>query len=941
MNIRKLLSVFGVLITVFAVSCTSEKDFTPDVGEKVEAIFTAGISTRVSDVLWDPYDAIGITMVDRNAGTIVDNMSNIRYYTTTSAGSFLPTTTAVYFPQDGSDVTFKSYYPYNASVGTDLKIPVSVANQTNLPEIDLMTAKHLSGYNKNTQYVSLRFHHRLSKVIFRLYNGEEQVELQPGDLSVLIKGMKTTGTYDVFAETLTVDDNSVADLTIPRGSTASERTGIVLPREAGPGVTFELSHANGSLFTAEMSDTLQLKPGYKYVFNVIYTGNDLSISVTIEDWIEGPTTSYDVLGVGTSAGDSYGVQNGDQLQVYVQNGNDYENLTIFTYNSGTGRWTSASPVYWDEIDDSQSSINLRAALSATRLAAANSTQMADIILADPLNVARNTGADFTLRHAGSRVVVQLSSDVFTSTELAEATITLPDYLYGGYQEKGEFIYGTSRQDILVDRTDASDQYAIIQPQSVSPDAALVSVNIKEKDFTARADATEGFLYEPGTAYELVLLINESDVSVSARVIDWTPSGPHYFEVLQVSSAGETEGVEVGTTMRVYRSVNGNYLLWNDFTYVGSNIWTAATDMYWSDIPGDGVDLRATIVAVDALNNTQMADYLVTDELYVEAYQSANFVFRHVGSKATVKVVSDVFSDAMLAAARITMPDYLTGGSLVNGEFVPGSTVADVVLERDDASLNDDGYNHVAIVQPQTIAAGDNLFVVTIGGNSYYAKAPSTGFEFEAGVNYAVVISVNEDAVTVSATVIDWETRTINLNAFTIDAALPNASSGVLDGEQMQVYYESGTERIPLTSFTYTEATDTWTADSSVFWEDKFAGQSTVTFHASILRQAAYNSTQVDDYLIADPIDVVFGQPANFTLRHKAARVDVQLTSQDNTFSTEELAAMEMVLENYLNSSDYDNGVYTVPANLNRGNIRIEKVGTGAVAIIPEQSVAVD
>ena len=938
MKLREITLAFGTLLATTLFSCSDDREAPIIEGDKVQANFTAGIAaaTRASDVLWDVNDAIGIVMLNHDSKDIEDEAFNLRYFTTTAGGNFTPggASSIIYFPQNGDEVTFKSYYPYKESLQRNMLIPVSVANQTTLPVIDFMSAEHLSGFSKNDPNVHLEFHHRLSKVIFNLSISEEVTGILPEDVSLTIKGMKTTGTYDLLNEKLIVDDASGADLALPIRGKKTERTGIVLPRAAGSGVTFELGSANGSNFTAEMPADLELKSGYKYIFNLALEGSSMSLSVTIKDWIEGPTTNYDMLGITTPAQDSYGVTVGDQMQVYIQNGNVFDNLRVFTYGSD-GKWTTPNPVYWDEIQ--QDPVNLRATMVVTdeaKAKAASLNQIPDILIAQPLSVERNHAADLIFNHAGSRVVVVLQSNIYSADEMNAATITLPNYFIGGKEEKGVFVPGTTRGNVTVDRTNASDNYAIIQPQPVSPDAGLVTVNIGGKTFTART-TSDGFLYEAGVAYKLIITVNENNVAVSATVVDWEPADPQVFEVAEVTiPAGSTTGVAIGSRMTVYKKDGTAYSPWTTFTYTGNDVWSPDAPIHWNTVTDPSVDLRASLVAAQRLNSTQMDDLLIADDLNVATGVGANFTLRHAASKVVAILVSDVFTETQLNNATITMPQYLSGGSVVDGKFSNGQMVTDIILAKSDqgSTRNTSTNTQIAIFQPQTIAAGKNIFKVTVGGRDYWAKAPDGGLTYEAGYNYGVTIHINDNTLTVSAKVIDWTEQSFDLNAFTVGTTLPNASSGVDNGDQMVVYTGNETDRTALATFTYNKAADSWTTTPKVYWENI---PSTASFYASIFKAAKLDDTQLDDYLIATPVAYDEGKPINFTLSHPAAKVMVQLRSTDNSYSAEELANMQLTLPDYVMGAAYNNGKFELTSSTT-GDIKVVIVDNTATAIIRPQ-----
>ncbi len=927
MNFKNTVLIFCVIISAIASSCSDDTDERKS-GSGIEPKITGAISvpTRAHDAQWDENDAIGLAMLVHNGTDIINDVYNYHYYTPSSSGEFIAGERTIYFPQDGRNVTFRAYYPYVSGLTPEMLIPVNVSDQQTPTEIDLMSAEHISGFSKADRNVHLRFHHRLSKMIFKLRAGEGEEYLPMNTLGVKIKGMKTTGIYDLINETLTVNDNSIQDITIPVRNNATERFGIVLPRPAGQGVSFEFSSPQGDTFVANMSDTLNLQSGYKYTFYITLDANSISIRVDIQDWIEGASTYYDIFGISNPAGESSGVRPGDQIAVYLNNGTVYNLLDSFTYNA-TGRWTSPVPHYWEDIPYNPAEIRA----SMTAAPALNPTQLPDILISDIISVPKNTGANIELRHAASKVEVELRSTTFTQEELDGATITLPGYLTGAREERAVFIPGSERTNILVDRTDPARGVAIFQPQPISPEAAIVIVNINGRDYTAYTDAS-GYIFEPGVAHRLVINLSENEVSISARIIDWTPGLPSYYEALVVTtSPGATEGVNPGDILNVYLNENSSYSLLSRFTYNGNGDWSANPEVYWEDIDADPAQMRASMITAPALNPTQLPDILTSSVINVPQNSGADFVLRHNASKAIVGLFSNTFTPQQLESATITLPNYLMGGEEQNGAFVEGTQRGNIIVDRTDP------VNGIVLFQPQNIAAGDPIIRITINNRDYTAHAGSNGFTFEPGVAYTLIVTFNEEAVSVSAKVVDWTTETIGLNANELGVAVEGAE-GVLDNEEMNVYTSISSERPLLSTFTYHAGANTWSAEPIVFWDDL---PSPLTFYASILRTPRYNETQLDDYLVAAPVQGTASNGVSFELTHPASQVVVQLISTDGTFSTAELAAMNITLPNYATGATVINGIFT--PGTSTGNVIVEKnvgsSGNSAIAIIQPQTIA--
>ena len=137
--------LLSAVLPGFISSCSDQENST-STDDKAAIQVSAGIHTRAINDQWSANDAIGITMLDEKGEKIIESYTNYQY-ATNGNGDFtpIPQNHSIYFPQDGSKVTFKSYYPYQSGLADILAIPGNVSKQDNLPAIDLMTAEHQTG----------------------------------------------------------------------------------------------------------------------------------------------------------------------------------------------------------------------------------------------------------------------------------------------------------------------------------------------------------------------------------------------------------------------------------------------------------------------------------------------------------------------------------------------------------------------------------------------------------------------------------------------------------------------------------------------------------------------------------------------------------------------------------------------------------------------------
>ncbi|MCC8152734.1 MAG: fimbrillin family protein [Tannerellaceae bacterium] len=275
-------------------SCSNDtKETVIDPNQRVAVEINTGLETRASNATWDRGDKIGITMYDPTYTTILEDQFNRDYINSARLTTFTPVDEqeVVYFPQDGSDMRLKAYYPYIADLPANMIVRWSVADQDPLSAIDLMTAEHVSGFNSQSDIVYLHFYHRLSKLIFILDTEEDTAGVTLADCQLTITGMNTANNYDLFNNQLGTNPTA-GDISVPlRADEAdNQREAIVFPRPAGgEEVHFRFTTPDGSIYTAIMSPELELEEGKQYIFYIVLARNPTIVYADIEDWKTGGT----------------------------------------------------------------------------------------------------------------------------------------------------------------------------------------------------------------------------------------------------------------------------------------------------------------------------------------------------------------------------------------------------------------------------------------------------------------------------------------------------------------------------------------------------------------------------------------------------------------------------------------------------------------------------
>lgn len=786
MRLRHIAASLGLLFPVLFFSCSEDTDSIPKGSVKAKIQAGIGISTRAYDSQWEVDDAIGIAMMDYDQTQIIDNIYNYRYYTPSGTESFEPSSgdEVLYFPQDGSRVYYKSYYPYLADLSPDMRFHVALDDQSDLPAIDAMTGKHLSGFSKSDPNVHLRMYHRLSKVIFKITRGEGLEDLPMFSSNVVIHGMKPYGTCDILNDTVYVD-NDIQDIIIPDRGEESERSGIVMPRDAGEGVTFDFTFQDGSSFTAAMSDTLQLLSGHKYTFYITLEKTGVRFWVDIEDWIDTPPSYFEIVNA-TYPFENENVDDGDVMNVFMKTSTGAFNpFDDFVYRATDDSWHSLTHdrnLTWEEAVPFEESTTFRASMQFDDSQGTN--QMADILVSDEVTVDRYHGVSLTFMHAGSRIVVRLESTTFTPAELESAEIVLPQYQIGGHLESGAFVAGTDRGDVSFNEDNPEDMFAIIQPQTVPARNDIVKITINGEAYTATRNTP--YTFEKGKSYLLDVTLNKTEVDLGVRIIPWEPGGTLDLSVQAIQVAGTLEGTDdffLGESIHVYKFGNNFEEVQYDYAENGGvKSWTGPT-LYWDDnveylplvlggayypdqsmIPTGISSTYPTFsweVPSDQSGGYEEYDLLM-DTVQITTPEMVNFHFQHALSMVVVTMVSAVdngvpeFTEAELDGASIVLNNFVLSGraSLETGTVV-ATGVRTSLIPMENTS--EPGHVFSGMVIPQTILK--NTSVISVNLNGYLGETFNGSIQddllFEAGKITHITLTLAKTRILISATREPW------------------------------------------------------------------------------------------------------------------------------------------------------------------------------------------
>lgn len=782
-----------------ATGCTTEDFGSPSTDDKDAVILSGGTAlsietkttTRATNDTWAADDLIGVTMLNISA-EVVGGYIN-RQYKAADAGTgpvaFNPESEGqkMYYPINGSEVTFKAYYPYTGLADLT-QYSLDVSGQSNLAKLDLMTAEHKNSDNttvntKNKKEAHLLFHHQMTMVTINLLT-ETGSPIDLTGSKLVLKGMKTTGKYNLMTDALTPDAASVVDIEVPL-SPSHVGQAILLPRTAASGVTFEVTTDDGGVYTVALPADQDLLRGTKYTFNLTLKTTPTLITASIEDWADGPTRAYDVVNIITGTGTNSGFVKDAELKLYTQDTGKttYSDGGTFTFD-GTDWARSGGPLYWESFTGP--SVDFKA--TSTYAHALNTSQVADYLVASTPAVDLYTGIHLTMEHVGSKATIKLSSsdNTYSATNLDGATVTLPGYINDYIFDANAVTYtpnSASTGNITPEKQGTAtpkERVAILPPQAIAAAATLVEVEINGHTYEVK----DAFTYEAGKHHVISLNITKSGVEITVSVEDWVDGATYEANQVKIGTpigTGENKNLVNGDRLYLFTEVASGGArsdVRGYFTYNGTT-WTYADPgggglLFWEELPNTGkfyAQMERDAYNPDPLYNQSKHYMNPTVDNYGGTGATGTRIdlpMEHAVSQVQIVLrPSDTYNATQLRAAKIELPGYTIGGALNKGVYVPGTGKGNIRLDEP----NNDDIATRTYLQEQTIPAGDNVVLVTIPASVspsgvartypvvYKKDAVEHPVVYNAGeITYLFITIVGSD-VLVSVKVTDWQDQT--------------------------------------------------------------------------------------------------------------------------------------------------------------------------------------
>ena len=308
MKTYSLLFLAAALVatTVSLMSCSKIENIDQFGEEKNAVKFSSNIitmnpATRANGKTWNENDKIGVYMLESDTIVVVNAMSNVQYITEGggSTGSFKAVSDTIYFPDNGKEVRFMSYYPYTDKVVSNENgdvYKVDVSDQNNQAAIDLLYSFRTDTVFEKTaskKVVPLVFNHMLTKLIVNIKAGKGLKKEDLANITIHFEGLSTAADFNLFSGSLSnyADTTNIVPLTVAQGESFEA---ILIPTAEIPSnakIVFDLDNVkegegiSSDVFT--WSFDKKLIKSTKHIYNVTINRTGIEIEATINDWING------------------------------------------------------------------------------------------------------------------------------------------------------------------------------------------------------------------------------------------------------------------------------------------------------------------------------------------------------------------------------------------------------------------------------------------------------------------------------------------------------------------------------------------------------------------------------------------------------------------------------------------------------------------------------
>ena len=718
--------------------------------------------SRATDNAWEKNDAIGVTLFETGTSNIVmDNPNAGKYITAEGNGAFAPIDKAntIYYPTQNKKADIVAFYPYT-SLGADLKVPVSVADQSKLSAIDLMVSDKATGKSAADDEVSLTFRHKLVKINLSVDCTESAANVDLSKATVALHGTPTTAEWDLVDGSLKAGAAATIDIPVNYKDKKLSATAIVVPCDV-KGVKLVIT-AGDRAYDVHFTSNMVLTAGTQNTLRVHLAHTEATVEATIEDWttgVEVDLANLKVVVSGTPDTLEGETPTFNNMTLYVADEakKDYsletEEATLgeaHNYTFANDVWSSTAPIYLDFLKSTTVIYGM-----TTNSTADTVTGLTDILGTDATAV-KGGAVALNFRHLLAQMSITLAQGEGFTPSLDGAVITTPAMIKGytvatDTDANMTAVAGTETQAYTLTDADAH----LVVPQTLAK-GSVFTVKLSNGN-TYTAALAEAVTLEAGKNTTVTLTLNTTATGVKVAMTDWgTAAAEAAMKLAGLTDGTVTYAANEGDILTVYYNEVNTTAVQGSFKYE-NNAWTSNTPLYWDEIAQTGYTGQFIAVLTPAAKTTPFADFFVGKTTGVTFGSEVSFTLQHAAAQ---------FSFVINAGTGITdLAAEVPTRTITLGEGDATGMNADGTINY--GTLTNKNYTigtEALFVTPQTLTDSHVVTLTRANGNKYTIKLSElmngteklfTNGIVEAGKHYTITLTVNESTVGITAGIAAW------------------------------------------------------------------------------------------------------------------------------------------------------------------------------------------
>ena len=445
----KHLNFLFLFIALVVLAACSKSEVENEITIPKNQVRFAGVigslKTRVTNNSWEENDKIGIFALHSNKNTVYNSKHNVEY-TTRGDGVFATTTNPIHFPDNGDNLDFIAYYPYDSKL-TELEYSITSGT-------DPLYSNNAKAQNRKNPNVDLEFNHMLSKVVLNVLLGDKLTSIK--GLEASLSNVVIDGKYNLSSGNVSLGnrkENIIPIINIAKDNNSATLSALIMPGQDIKNMIVRFS-LGGNVYKWSPAASMKTASSEMYIYdvelNVAPEPTAVQIGVAkLNDW----TVGYRAPGVDSIVPEDNDVPTSSFFSCNVSNLSfeaDTKLSSLIKLNTtNTQAWTISKTAEWLAL----SSHGYEIGPKEITVTAAKNTSSADrsaIIILNPLDNKELSSITITATQKGGKPTVKNDGSLEHPYTVKEAIANQGSKGNKDYVWVRAFIVGTESSGLSLD-----------------------------------------------------------------------------------------------------------------------------------------------------------------------------------------------------------------------------------------------------------------------------------------------------------------------------------------------------------------------------------------------------------------------------------------------------------------------------------------------------------